>query len=198
MLEAKRRKKELSEQEQRTFAYVADLWIKSERKGNKWKNDPTGEKHAETNLRLHILPVLGDRLIKNITWRDVYEVHTHEELYKKHSQVARKCRAIINAVCTYANIQGWTDNVCPATVSGALAYQLSRIEVERESENLPTLDYKKIPEFFSNLQKVEGIAARALEFVILTASRQGQIIKSIRNGKVCGASWEQFDLNRGI
>ena len=98
LLEAKRRKKELSEQEQRTFAYVADLWIKSERKGNKWnkwKNDPTGEKHAETNLRLHILPVLGDRLIKNITWRDVYEVHTHEELYKKHSQVARKCRAIL-------------------------------------------------------------------------------------------------------
>ena len=26
LLEAKRRKKELSEQEQRTFAYVADLW----------------------------------------------------------------------------------------------------------------------------------------------------------------------------
>ena len=27
--------------------------------------------------------MLGDRLIKNITWCDVYEVHTHEELYKK-------------------------------------------------------------------------------------------------------------------
>lgn len=198
LLEAKRKKKELSEQEQRTFAYVAALWMESERKGNKWKNDPSGERHAETNLRLHILPVLGDRLINGITWRDVYEVHTYKDLHRKHPHVARKCRAIINAVCTFANIQEWTDNACPATVSGALAYQLSRIEVERESENLPALDFKKIPEFFSELQKVEGIAARALEFVILTASRQGQIIKSIRNGKVCGASWDQFDLDEKI
>lgn len=196
--QAKLKEKELAEEEKRTFAKVAALWMESERKGNKWKNDPTGERHAETNLRLHILPVLGDRLIKNITWRDVYKVHTHEELYKKHSQVARKCRAIINAVCTYANIQGWTDNACPAVVSGALAYQLNRIEKEKESENLPALNYKRIPEFFRDLQKVEGIAARALEFVILTASRQGQIIKSKRDGEICGASWDQFDFEEKV
>lgn len=196
--ETQRQQKEMIEEEQRTFDKVAALWMKSEQKGNKWKNDPTGEKHAETNLRLHILPVLGNRQIRNITWRDVYDVHINNDLYRKHSQVARKCRAIINAVCTYANIQGWTDNDCPAKVSGALAYQLSRLEVEKESDNLPALDYQKIPEFFDELQKVEGIAARALEFAILTASRQGQIIKSVRNGKICGASWDQFDLERGV
>lgn len=196
--DAQKRQKELSEEEQRTFSKVAALWLESERQGNKWRNDPTGGQHAETNLRLHILPVLGERLIKNISWRDVYEVHTYQDLYKLHKAVARKCRFIINAICTFANIAGWTDNAQPAVVKGALEYQLSRIEVTKESENHPALDFKRIPEFFAELKKVEGVAARALEFVILTASRQGQIIKSVRNGKICGASWDQFDLEEKV
>lgn len=197
-IEARRKEQEATEIEQRTFSKVAKLWLESERKGKKWKNDPTGEQHAETNLRLHILPVLGDRLIKDIGWKDVYDVHDHQDLYKSHQEVARKCRQIINAVCTFAFDEGWTENAQPAVVTGALKRRLDRIEVVKESENQPALDYRQIPEFFKDLRKVEGIAARALEFAILTASRQGQIIKSVRNGKIFAASWDQFDLKAKV
>ena len=91
-------------------------------------------------------------------------------------------------MCTFAFDEGWTENAQPAVVTGALKRRLDRIEVVKESENQPALDFRQIPEFFKDLRKVEGIAARALEFAILTASRQGQIIKSVRNGKIFAAS----------
>lgn len=68
-IEARRKEQEATEIEQRTFSKVAKLWLESERKGKKWKNDPTGEQHAETNLRLHILPVLGIVLLKILDGR---------------------------------------------------------------------------------------------------------------------------------
>lgn len=46
-----------------------------------------------------------------------------------------------------------------------------------------------MPEFISLLQLQKGIAARALDFLILTAARSGE---------VRGASWTEIDLNNAI
>ena len=43
-------------------------------------------------------------------------------------------------------------------------------------------------EFMAELRKQEGLAARALEFVILTATR---------TSKVTGARWNEFNLSTG-
>jgi integrase len=47
------------------------------------------------------------------------------------------------------------------------------------------LPYDEIAEFTDVLRRQEGIAARALEFLILTAARTGEII---------GARWDEIDL----
>lgn len=49
--------------------------------------------------------------------------------------------------------------------------------------------YEDVPAFLVDLQAREAIAARALEFLILTAARTGETI---------GVSWTEFDLDRGI
>lgn len=57
------------------------------------------------------------------------------------------------------------------------------------AKKLGFLDYSKVGEFFRLLRLKEGTPARALEFVILTACRSGD---------VTGARWTEFDLDGGI
>ena len=53
----------------------------------------------------------------------------------------------------------------------------------------PALPYTEIPAFMVELAKREGIAARALEFTILTAARTGEVI---------GALWGEIDLQGAV
>ena len=49
----------------------------------------------------------------------------------------------------------------------------------------PSMDWREVPEFMAELRKREGNSARALEFLILTASRTNEVI---------GAAWDEIDL----
>ena len=52
-------------------------------------------------------------------------------------------------------------------------------------EHHAALPYAELPAFMAELRQQEGIAARALEFAILTAARTGEVI---------GATWAEIDL----
>jgi integrase len=52
-------------------------------------------------------------------------------------------------------------------------------------EHHAALPYPKIGAFMAELRLQEGVAARALEFAILTASRSGEVL---------GSRWEEFNL----
>ncbi|GMO86166.1 hypothetical protein BwSG20_73410 [Bradyrhizobium ottawaense] len=51
------------------------------------------------------------------------------------------------------------------------------------------MPYTDIPEFMAALRKREGVAARALEFTILTAARTGEVI---------GAQWEEIGSSADV
>jgi integrase len=51
------------------------------------------------------------------------------------------------------------------------------------------MSYRDVSTFVVKLQSQEGIAARALEFLILTATRAGEAL---------GARWEEFDLEHAV
>ena len=48
----------------------------------------------------------------------------------------------------------------------------------------PALPYKQIPAFMAELSEREGIAARALEFLILTGTRTADVIEAPRDGEI--------------
>jgi integrase len=50
---------------------------------------------------------------------------------------------------------------------------------------MAALPYVELPAFLASLREQEGIAARALEFLILTAARTGEVV---------GAQWNEIDL----
>jgi integrase len=86
-------------------------------------------------------------------------------------------------------VRGYRRDENPARCCGHLDKLLSaRAKIQR-IDNHPALPYDEIGEFIAVLRDQEGIAARALEYLILTAARTGEII---------GARWEEVDLKDKI
>ncbi len=53
----------------------------------------------------------------------------------------------------------------------------------------PAMPVHEVPGFMTTLADREGVPARALEFLILTAARTGEVI---------GATWDEFDLAKAV
>jgi len=66
---------------------------------------------------------------------------------------------------------------------------LASINKSARTKNHPSLHWQRIGEFMGALRTREGIAARAVEFAILTACRSGE---------VRGAQWSEFDFNERV
>lgn len=202
------RKAELEEKRRRdayTFKVAAERWMDMSRKADRWKNDAAGERKAESYLRRCILPVVGDIPINDFNWTHVFDVMVFDDLYKDHGDDARKCRNIINRICVAANTDGVREAEDePARLVGPLKAKLDLIAPHKKDQgHRARVEPDDIPEFFAQLRAREGLAARMLEFTILTASRPGMVHKSkhkdpITNVQfVAAARWEDIDLDAG-
>ena len=56
-------------------------------------------------------------------------------------------------------------------------------------KNHAALPYAEIPQFVAKLRQQDGVAALALEFVVLTA---------VRSGEAIGAQWPEFNVDEGV
>jgi integrase len=92
--------------------------------------------------------------------------------------------AICPAILDWAKVRGLREGENPARWRGHLQYQLPAKSKLRRVKHHPALSYAELPDFISELRAQGGIAARALEFTILTAARTGETI---------GAAWDEFN-----
>ena len=82
-------------------------------------------------------------------------------------------------------MRGYRAGENPARWRGHLDKLLPARSKVRRVEHHAALPYAELPGFLVSLREQEGIAARALEFAILTAARTGEVI---------GARWAEMDL----
>ena len=75
---------------------------------------------------------------------------------------------------------------CRGNPARAIRKKLSEAGRGRSRGQLAALPYREAPAFMRELGQRQGIAARALEFAVLTASRTGEVV---------GATWPEFDLD---
>jgi integrase len=90
----------------------------------------------------------------------------------------------MESVLDFAKIRGFRQGDNPADWK-TLKHVLPSKNKIHEEENHPALPYAEIGAFMMELREREGMAARALEFAILTAARS----KEVR-----GAIWDEIDL----
>jgi len=163
-----------------TFADATRQFIEAKRAG--WKN----EKHVTqwTNtLRDYAEPVMGGLPINEVTTEHVLAVLT--PIWVEKPETAGRVRGRIEAVLDYGKTRGWRTGENPARWKGHLALTLpAKGKVHRVQGHM-ALPYREMPAFWTRLQGVNGMAARALEFTILTAARTGETV---------GATWGEIDL----
>ena len=99
----------------------------------------------------------------------------------KNATAARTLR-IVKGVLDYAKVNGWRDGDNPATWAGNLAHALPTLS---SNNHHPALPFVEVYDFMTQLSANESVAARALEFTILTAARTGEVIH---------AKWDEIDL----
>jgi integrase len=89
------------------------------------------------------------------------------------------------AVLDWATVRGYRKGENPARWRGHLDKLLPARSKVRQVEHHAALPYDELSDFILELQAQEGVAAQALEFLILAAARTGEVI---------AAQWAEVNL----
>jgi integrase len=163
-----------------TFKQCADSYINAHRAG--WRNG----KHAaqwEATLATYAEPVIGSLPVQAIDTALVLRVL--EPVWTTKPETAGRVRGRIEAILDFAKARTWREGENPARWRGHLDKLLPARGKVRRVEHHAALPYAELPGFLLALREQEGVAARALEFAVLTAARTGETI---------GARWSEIDL----
>ncbi len=164
----------------KTFATCAEAYIEAHQAG--WSN----AKHAgqwRTTLATYAYPVFAETPVGAIDLDLV--VKALKPIWTDKPETASRLRGRIESILDYATTQGWRQGDNPARWKGFLENLLpAKGRIARVAHH-PALKWRDLPSFMAELAQQEGVAARALAFTILTASRSGETI---------GATWSEIDL----
>jgi integrase len=167
-----------------TFDVCAAAYIDAHKAG--WKN----AKHRDpwpTTLNTYASPVFGPLPVQAVDVGLVMKAL--EPIWQTKSETASRLRGRIEAVLDWATVRGYRKGDNPARWRGHLDKLLPARSKFQKVEHHPALPYDELADFVAMLRSQEGIAARALEFLILTATRTGEVI---------GARWDEVDLGEKI
>lgn len=181
---AERAAKRVAESNDVTFQHCAEKYIEAHRAG--WKNAKHADQWANT-LATYAYPVFDSRPVSTIDTALVMRVL--EPIWTTKTETASRLRGRIESVLDWATVRGYRSGENPARLKGHLDTLLPKRSRVQKVEHHPALPYADLPEFIKMLCPEAGVAAFALEFLILTATRTNEVI---------GATWREFDLDEGI
>ena len=164
-----------------TFGEFAERYISGVEEG--WRNS-THRQQWRNSLRDHA-SALRNVPIPDVSTEDV--LAALRPIWVIKAETAKRVRARIERILDAAKAQGLRslEVMNPATWRGHLEYMLPP-PTKLARGHHAALPWKEAPSFIALLRSRPALAARCLEFVILTAARSGEAL---------GASWGEVDLN---
>jgi integrase len=167
-----------------TFGKAVESYLKA--KLDAFKN----AKHRqqwENTLSRYALPVLGKMMVQDIAVQDVLRVL--QPIWHDKTETASRLRGRIESVLSWATVAGHRRGDNPARWAGNLKELLPAPSKVAREGNQPALTLEDAPRWFAALKTRDGMGARALEFLVLTAARSQE---------VRGATWEEIDLEKAL
>lgn len=167
-----------------TFAEAVDKYLAA--KLSEFRN----EKHRKqwrSTLDTYAVPILGPRLVSEIAVQDVLRVL--HPIWTTKTETASRVRGRIENVLSWATVAGHREGDNPARWRGNLSEMLPKPAKVAKGENQPALALGDVSIWWADLAQRGGMAARALEFLTLTAARSGE---------VRGMTWDEIDFGRAL
>ena len=152
-----------------TFDQCADAYINVHQAA--WRNEKHRQQWRNT-LSTYVSPVFGATPVQNLDTDNVIKVL--EPIWNKKTETARRLRGRVEVNLDWAKVRGYRNGENPARWRGHLSHLLPSRTKVRPVKHHAALPYTEVPAFVAELHEVEGIAALALEFLILTAARTGR------------------------
>jgi integrase len=166
-----------------SFKHVAEAHIKANE--GSWRNAKHRQQWRNT-LATYVYPVIGDLPVAEIGTAHVLQIV--EPLWQAKPETASRVRGRIETLLDAAKARGYREGENPARWRGHIAQILpARAKLSRGHHK--AMPYADLPEFMAALRAREAMAALALEFVILTATRTSEVL---------GATWGEVDLGKAI
>ena len=154
-----------------TFRSCAELCIADRDPG--WRN-PKHRAQWRSTLETFAYPLLGDLPVADVDTGLVLKVL--RPVWTAKPETASRLRGRIEAVLDWARVHGHRSGDNPARWRGHLDNILPRRSRVAPTQHFPALPYAELPAFMAALRDLDFVSARALEFLILTAARTGEVI----------------------
>jgi integrase len=154
-----------------TFKICAERYIAAHRAA--WKNTKHS-KQWDATLETYVYPVIGDLPVQNVDVGLVMQIL--EPIWSTKAETAGRVRGRIEVILDWARVRGFRMGENPARWRGHLDKLLPARSRVRKVKHHTALPYKDLPNFMKQLRKEVGVAARALEFLILTAARTSEVL----------------------
>jgi integrase len=148
----------------------------------KWRNAKHRAQYL-SSLKTYAFPKIGSLPVAAIDVSLVLKVI--EPIWHEKTETANRVRGRIEAVLDWATVRGYRAGDNPARWKGYIENVLPSRSAIQKPIHHAALPFDDLPEFMAALRQREGIAARALEFTILTAARTGEVV---------GATWDEINL----
>ena len=169
---------------EKTFRWCAEEFLQA--KASEWSN-PKHKQQWENTLETYAMPHLGQL---NVSLIDIPHVLAClEPIWHSKNETASRLRGRIESVLDWAAVRKYRTGENPARWKGHLDKVLAAPTKIKKVEHHRAVPVDGMATFMAELRNQNGIAAYALEFVILTAARSGEV----RN-----ATWSEIDEETAV
>lgn len=165
-----------------TFGEIALDFIADHEAG--WKNKKHRQQWRNT-LQTYGKPI-WNMPVDQIGVSDVRNIL--RPIWHKKLETAKRVRTRIEKVLGAAKALGLRSGPNPAALQDNLDFLLGP-QKRKPKRHHAAMPYADVPQFFSDLKRQEGLAARALELLIQTAARTSEVLH---------AKWCEFDLDNRL
>jgi integrase len=172
----------------RTFAEVAAEVIAERRDG--WRVNESGRETSLTEWTKSLVvdaKPLGPRFVDEIEVADVKRVVTPAWNAGLRS-TARRTLSRLESVFDYAKAHGLRQSDNPASWA-VFRHVLQAPKGNGGKQPHPALDWRAMPAFMAKLRAVDSMPARAVELMILTAARSGEVRQM---------KWSEVDFDKAV
>ncbi len=179
-----------------TFSIAAERCIAAKR--SEWKNAKHADQWVNT-MATFVNPKIGKMRVDQINTGHIAKL-LEQEIKKKSGEVegpfwnvrtetATRVRQRIEVILDWCKAHEYIKGDNPARLKGALAHLLPKANKIQKKSHHPALPFQQIGEFVRELRTKSGFSVLALEFLILTATRTGEVLN---------AKWDEFDIEKKV
>lgn len=180
-----RRQKTISQKETvPTFTSCAARYIRAHRHG--WRN-PKHARQWVTTLKTYARPEIGNKPVDQVDTQDVLKIL--KNIWTTKTETAKRIQGRIENILDYAAAHKYREPTNPARWRGHLDKLLPKPSRVKKVAHHPAMPYEVLPEFMRDLEKNQSISSKALQFLILTATRTSEVLLAV---------WSEIDLEGAV